>query len=283
MKPASIFALMLGVLLIFANPIFGQQFEVVYPNGLIAVAKKSLPRQIYLSQKNVLKIVGEFSPKGQPNAQPVVVWGSGFVEKESGYVVSARHLLVETAMNLAERYNEPFEIDKNGVLRGLNYDYRFYAVLYTATERLEYSLEVVAMSPMGTYADVILFKPLKKIPVNGLDLSSNVKSGDKVYASGFTAQSTHYHKTNGEVVWVTTDEIKFTAEHVILAVLKNKTTASIGVNKLYRLAEPTQSGFSGGPVLNSNGQVVGMIIEKDTLFAFVVSSDDIAVVIKSIK
>lgn len=283
MKPASISALALSALLIFANPTFGQQFEVVYPNGLIAIAKKSLPRQIYLSQKNVLKIVGEFSPKDQPNAQPMVVWGSGFIEKESGYVVSARHLLVETAMNLAERYNEPFKIDKNGVLRGLNYDYRFYVVLYTATERLEYPLEVMAMSPMGTYADVILFKPLKKIPVDGLILSSNVKPGDKVYASGFTAQSTHYHKINGETVWITTDEIKFTAEHIILAGLKNKITASIGVNKLYRLAEPTQSGFSGGPVLNSAGQAVGMIIERDTLFAFVISSDDIAAVVKSIK
>ncbi len=277
------FIFIIGIAPLTAAPAFGQQFEVIYPNGLTAVAEKALPPQVYLSQQNILEIKGEFFPKNQPDAQPWIVQATGFIEKASGHVVSARHLLVETVMDLAERYNEPFYIDENGVFQGVNYDYKFFAVLNTATARLEYPLEVVAMGPMDTYLDVILFKPLKKIPVKNLALSSNIKPGDKVYASGFTTQDTHYHKANGKTARVTTDKIKFTAEHVVLAILQNETIASIGVKKLYRLAKPTQSGFSGGPVFNTGGQVIGIMIEKDSIFSFAISSDDITTVIKSIK
>lgn len=283
MKPATIPALVLGVLFAFISPAFGQQYEVIYPNGLTAIAKEPLPRQIYLAQKNVLKIRAEFFPKDKPDAPPSIVQATGFIEKNSSYIVSARHLLVETAMDLAGSYDELFNIDKNGILHGVNYDYRFFAVLDMATGRIEYPLEIAAMGRMGTFLDVILFRPLKKIPVKSLPLSNNVKTGDKVYVSGFTSQNTHYHKISGESLWFTSDEIKFTTEHIILAVLQNKTITSAGVKKLYRLFEPTQSGFSGGPVFNSTGQVIGIMIEKDTLFSFVISSEDIAAVIQSVK
>lgn len=283
MKSAIISVLALSVLVTFANPTLGQQYEIIYPNSLMAIAEQPLPQSVYLSQQNILRIKAEFFLKNQPAAPPLVTQATGFIEKSSGYIVSARHLFVETVMNLAERNGEPFSINKDGILREVNYDYRFFAVLDTATTRTQYPLEVVAMGPLDTYLDVILFRPLKKISVKGLTLSSNVKPGDKVYASGFTTQRTHYHKANGEVVWITIDESKFTSDHVILVPIHNNTITLAGVKKLYRLAKPSQVGFSGGPVFNNTGQVIGIMIETDTLFSFVISSEDINVVIKSIK
>ncbi|OGN01418.1 MAG: hypothetical protein A2651_03970 [Candidatus Yanofskybacteria bacterium RIFCSPHIGHO2_01_FULL_42_12] len=191
MKPAPIPILVLGMLLVFTDSVFGQQFETIYPNGLTAIAERPLSSAVYLSQQNIIKIRGEFFQKNQPDAPPIIVQASGFVEKDSNYVVSARHLLVETVMELAGRFGEPFSLDKNGIPRGVGYDYRFFAVLDTATERKEYPLTVVAMGPLDTYLDVMLFKPTKNLPVKSLGLSNKVRSGDKVYVSGFTSQNTH--------------------------------------------------------------------------------------------
>lgn len=283
MKPKILATLVSGVFLIFVNPVLGQQYEVIYPNDLTAIAEKPLPSPVFLSQQNILRIKGEFFPKGRSSEQYLTVQGSGFIEKNSGYIVSTRHLLVEEIVNLLEKYGEPFYTDKNGIPHGNNYDYIFFAILDTATSRTEYPLEVIAMGPWDTYLDVIVFKPLKKISAKGLILSNNIEPGKKVYASGFTAQSTHYHKINGRTVWIVTDEIKFTSEHIVLVSLQNKTIKSFGINKLYRLSGQTQFGFSGGPVFNSSGQVIGIMIEKDTLFSFVLSSVDIATVLQSIK
>lgn len=284
MRLTTVMAFVLSALFIFVNPIFAQQYEIIYPNGKTAISEKALPPSVYLAQKNTLQITAEFFSKSNPELSPYIFSGSGFIDADSGNVVSARHLLVEAVMDLFFNYGEKFYIDDKGIPRGVNYDYRFYASVVTAgpdSLKHKYPLSVAAIGPINTYLDVIIFKPTQKIPVRGLKLSNDIGVGEIVYASGLTKAQSHFHKPDSSVVYVDINTIKFTAENTILAFLEK--IESGGVKRIYQLFRPIQHGFSGGPLLNKKGEVVGILIETHELFSFAVSSEDVKMLIKKIR
>lgn len=271
----------LFILFLATSTVFAQQTQVLYPNGLIAIAANPLPPKVYEAQKNTLEIRIRLFHPARPSITLSAASGSGFVEKNSGYVISARHVLIETIINLMTHQGGVFFIDKNGLPQVAPYSYEFKAVLYTATGELEYPLELMAIGLMGTHNDVMVLKALKPIPVNGLELSYRAKPGDKVYASGFTNYRTHHHSATGQTINAQLDSrIKYNFEDTLLAVLENNAIKSAGLKRFYRLAGGSDFGFSGGPTFNTAGQVIGITIQTDGYFSYVVSSHDIAEVIK---
>lgn len=276
-------ALLTSIIFLIGSPVFAQQYEVIYPNGFSMIAENPLPRKVYLAQQNILEIQGRFFTKERPEQEFAVVQGSGFLEKESGYVISARHNLVEIIIDIWSRENLSYYIDKKGIPVSREYVYQFYAIVYTATARLEYPLEVAGIGPLGTHVDIMVFKPLKQIPVNGLELSENSKVGDKVYVSGFINYVIHYHQKDGRPTIVNLGSAKFNFDNEIVAILEDEKVALVGLKRVYRLLGRGEEGFSGGPGLDRNGQVVGITVEKSDFLLYAISSQDIAALIKSIK
>lgn len=274
----------LFLFLLVAPSAFAQQTEVIYPNGLVVIAAENLPPKVYLAQKNTLEIGVKFFYRGRPKAVLSTAQASGFIEKKSGYVVTARHTLVETMINLWYHQGEFFRIDENGIPKGEKYDYEFNVILHTPTSVVEYPLELKTIGKMGTHVDVMIFKPSRKIPIGGLELFLNPKVGDKVYSSGFTTSGSHYHNADGRTINIQTDNgVKFNFENTITAILENKTITSFGLKRLYRMAGTADFGFSGGPVIHKNGQAVGITIEGDYHFLYSVSAQDIDALIRSVK
>lgn len=278
----------LFIFLLLSSPSFAQQTQVIYPNGLIAIAAKPLPRKVYEAQKNILEIRVRLFYPNRPSVTIGAASGSGFVEKTSGYIVTARHVLIETMINLMAHQVGTFYIDKNGLPQGTLYEtlynYEFKAILYTATGELEYPLELKAIGPMGTHSDVMILKSFKPIPVQGLELEYKAKPGDTVYASGFTNYRTHYHNSRGQTATIQLDSrIKYNFESTILAVLENNATKSASVKRAYRLAGGVDFGFSGGPTLNTLGQAIGITNQTDGYFSYATSAQDIDALIRSVK
>ena len=278
--------LIFASILVSAKPSIAQQYQVVYPNGKVAISEKPLPPPVYESQKNILVIEGEFFSQNNPNL--FSVWQTGFMDARSGYIISARHGLVETAMTLLGRYGLDYKIDGQGILRGVGYDYRFYALTpaatssstrETATKR--YPLSVVAMGPMGTDNDVIVFKSTEKILAQGLEMTTKAAVGETVYFSGFTKSSLHFHDPDGETVYVTFQNLKFNVESIIVSMFENVRASK--VKRTYLLTRSVKGGFSGGPILNKAGKVIAMGIATDEMFSYAISSQDISTVLSSIK
>lgn len=259
------------------SPVFAQQYQVIYPNGKVAISEKPLPLPVYESQKNILLIEGEFFPKNNPAQNLRKVWQTGFVNAESGNIVSARHGLVETAMSILESNNLDYQIDNQGVIRGIEYDYKFYASVLAATRDAalkKYNLSVISMGAMGTDIDVVVFKSKEKIPVKALQISNTASLvGETVYFSGVTRSSSHFHEEDGEEVYITFQNIKFNIESTILSVFASVEHSSVG--KMYLLSRPVKGGFSGGPILNKTGKVIGMGVATDEIFSYAISAQDI--------
>jgi len=263
---------------------FAQQYQIIYPNGKMAVSERPLPAPVYEAQKHMLVVEGEFFSRNNRSQILFRVWQTGFVDAKSGYIVSARHGLVETAMTLLGRYNLDYGIDNQGILQGMDYEYRFYASILAATKEAsikKYPLSVIAMGSMGTDNDVIVFKSTEQIPVRGLEISGIATVGETAYFSGTTRSSMHFHDADGEQFNVIFQNLKFNVEGIVLSIFENVTSSKI--KKTYLLSRPVKEGFSGGPVLNKAGKVIAMGIATDELFSYAISSEDILAVINSIK
>ena len=270
--------LVIFILSAFAQSVRAQNKQTLPSTGEVLVAEQPLPSKVYAAQQNVVQLVAKFYLKSDPTAYPVVYYGSGFVEEGSGLVVTARHLLVESLINI----DKSLYVDNNGIFQSVAYDSKFFAVIETPAGINEFPLTAVAMDPLGTYADAMFLKSNRKLPVQSLKLVHTASVGDIVYASGFVTSFSHYHDADG-IAQPVENRIKFNFRNTIIDIREDSELRSAGMARMYILVDHAQGGFSGGPLLNTQGQVLGITIEVQGAFTFVLSSRDIANLISSVK
>ena len=240
--------------------------------GTVIIAKEPLPDAVYRSQKDKILISATYFEKGTSKVV-LSTSGTGFVPEISGLVITVRHLI-------------KFEAD---------YDYLFMGTIITDLEWINFPLYLVAKGETGTYKDIIVLRPdpitMEKAwgkydldnpnPYRMLLKTSELVDakvdGKKVYISGFSSGVGEYLEADKQPTPILIDLVNFTFSTEITASITSMPVNRVGIKKLLRLSDGVEQGFSGGKVMNENGQVIGMTIAMSDAenFTFAFSSQDI--------
>lgn len=271
------FLLLFALLQFFTSPLFAQNLknrtEEMYPFGTVIIAKEPLPDKVYASQKDKIIVSVVYFEKGTSNIVMSSV-GTGFVSKIPGIILTVRHLLVETVTA---------------------YDYVFMGTIVTDSARINFPLFLIAKGEAGTFKDLMVLKTDVETLVKARTDSDIVRpnpyslllrtsefadakvDGKKVYISGFAPTVSEYFNKNNQPTSVYVDLINFTFTAEITAPVIDMPINKLGIRKLFRLIDSAESGFSGGKVMNDNGQVIGMTIAASVArnFVYAISSKDI--------
>lgn len=106
---------------------------------------------------------------------------------------------------------------------------------------------------------------------------ANADLGEKVYISGFAPTTAEYLDKNNKSVHVYMDLINHTFVAEVEVPLPEMPGQKTEVKTIYRLRNHAESGFSGGKVMNKDGEVIGMTIalSHEKNFIYVISSKDL--------
>lgn len=259
------------------SPLFAQNLrnrtEEMYPFGTVIIAKEPLPDKVYESQKNKILVLVIYLEKGTSNIVMSSA-GTGFVTESPGVIITARHLLTDMASM---------------------YDYVFMGRIITDSAWFSFPLSLIAMGGKGTFKDMMAlttdWETLEKAKIPGDIINPNpygilLKTskfadakvdGKKIYISGFAPVVASYVDKDDQPVSISMDLINFTFPAELTATIINMPANKAGIKKLYRLIDSAEPGFSGGKVINEQGQVVGMTIAMSIAknFVYVISSKDL--------
>lgn len=296
----SLFLFIFVLLQLTAHSVHAQDLknrtEEMYPFGTVIISKESLPDKVYEAQKNKILISVVFFEKETSNTIISSV-GTGFVTESPGIIVTARHLLDGLMVSMEKMKNEKIKLNPK-----FDYDYMFIGTIITDTAWIKFPLSLVAIGEKGTLKDIMALRvdtitmerartvgdALESNPFNVLTKTSkfvDADIGEKVYISGFAPGVTEYFNKNNEAVPVYLDLINHTFIAEIEALLPEIPGNKTGVKIIYRLCDSAEPGFSGGKVVDKDGNVIGMTIaaSRERNFIYAISSKDIRAFLKDNK
>ncbi len=247
---------------------------VATPKGGI-MSKDSLPSKVFEAQKKKIRIVGQFYVQSLPQYPPEIVGGTGFAVnyKSKIIILTAKHVLVGLILDLNKRFFG-FEYNKDGIPESPSYKYQYYGVVdndkYTV-----FPIVPIAMGEMGKFQDYVAFKPESPVKLETVALAKNANVGDEVYTSGYAPGHSLFPDNLGNYVYALSDIIDYTFDGKIMKKIEDMPSNKYGLKTYYRISSSVEQGFSGGPVFNNNGEVVGMTVESVKNFHYAISSDDL--------
>lgn len=258
-----------------------------------------LPEKVKDSFKSTIGIMVRFTLNQTNTYVPVKqeFHGSSFITKDG--IISARHIFLVTIKELSYR-GMPFTLDKNNLPRSLYYTYRFYGIADINGRPVTFPLELIGMGDPYLSQDFAVFKAIDLPPqLKPLEFEENVKleNGDGrfdedeiYYSSGrvpsfrpFDNDLNHISKR------VLMDFINYNFAGSISAIIPdmpNNKEASL--EKIYRingLINNVEPGFSGGPVFDKNGKVIGMTVylSPGLNFSHAISAKDLRSFIEKLR
>jgi len=280
----------------------GPEKFIPSPNALCSA--DPLPNKVAEAKKNVISIRAEFSPKdtdiknGIP-PDPIAAHGTAFMV-EPGIIVSARHVFMDTVVKLSQAFF-PFIIGPDGLPEGIGYNYQFYGNADFDGTAYLFPLRLIGMGQLGQHEDVMILKAeeypsqLKQLDLGSISdkcesLLSNfekdikkIKKECTVYSSGYVPMYSVYPDRFGIYQRALSDIIRCEFKGTIVDISDNMPINKVGVIKRYRILTGYEQGFSGGPLFNEDGQVIGMTIEGSREFTFAISDQDIRKVLNKTK
>lgn len=291
--------LLFVILQLISTPLFAQdknRTEEMYHFGKVIISNLSLPDEVYDAQKHKVIVSVVFFEKGTLNTI-VSSLGTGYVSETSGIIVTARHVLNETLVEAEKIKTERIKSNSR-----FDYEYVFMGTIITDRAWIDFPLSLVAVGDLGTFKDIMVLRTdiatiqraqiagdvLNPNPYNILMKTSKFADadvGEKVYISGFAPIVVEYPDKNNRLVPTYADMLNYTFPAEVTAKIENMPINKAGVKLLYRLRDSAEPGFSGGKVMNSDGEVVGMTIAMTISknFVYVISSKDIKQFLKDNK
>jgi len=201
--------------------------------------------------------------------------GTGFMIRP-GIVVTARHILMEGILGLAQR-GLPFEVDASGLPKSKDgsYGYSFKGTTNVDGHSQDFELLPIAIGKLGEHKDFMALKAIN-YPKNLKPLKlAELKEKDLVYISGYIPVFSAYPDSIGREAMVLSDVLKESLEGQVYEVIKNMPINKVGVDTYYRIFGDAEPGFSGGPIINKNGEVGAMTLEVIKRFVYAISVKDI--------
>lgn len=260
--------------------------EEMHPFGKIIISSESLPDKVYEVQKNKILISVRFFEKGTSNIITSSV-GTGFVTESPGTIITARHLL-DGPLAEAEK------IKKEKIKSNPKFDYGFMFVgtIITNTAWINFPLSFMAVGEKETLKDMLalrtdvetmqraqmlgdIFNPNPYGILMKTSKFADANLGEKVYISGFAPILAEYPDKNNRPTSVYMDLINHTFSAEVEIPITDMPGNRAGIKTLYRLRDSAEPGFSGGKVINSQGQVIGITMAMSKNFVYVISSKDI--------
>ncbi|MEX2090723.1 MAG: hypothetical protein WD989_01150 [Candidatus Paceibacterota bacterium] len=281
--------------LIFCQSAYAQNLknrtEEMWPFETVIISSESLPDKVYDAQKDKIIVMVICFEKGTNNVL-FASSGTGFIGEQPGIIITTRHLFIDIKEE-ADRLKS--EIIKSG-RTNFDYDCSFVGRIITSTDWLHFPLNLVAMGEAGTFKDVMALRIDQKTWEKAINNQANTifenpfrmlmrtskyadgDVGDKVYITGFAPITGELSDKNWEKEPISMDIINWTFPAEIDAKITDEAPFNkTGVKLFYRLRDSAEPGFSGGKVLNNEGQIVGMVIatSQSKNFVYVFSSKDI--------
>ena len=262
--------------------------KFVFPKETL-ISDEPLPEKVKNSFKNTIAITACFGLDNQGtslNTEPIESGGTAHMF-EQGLFISARHIFLITMVQLNQR-GRPFFIDKNGLPRSDHYQYTFYGTANIDGQEVNFPLELIAMGDPYHPQDLAVFKA-KNPPsqLTPLEFGPPANLSDVVYSSGrvpsFHPLGDDLNRVQKEVLM---DFINFNFKGQVAGIitdLPNNTYA--GLKKIYRIRTTIEPGFSGGPVFDKNGKIIGMTasVTPGLSFSYAISAEDQEMFINRLK
>lgn len=293
-------ALLLLFALLHPPNIFAQglknRTEEMYPFGTVIISSESLPDKVYESQKNKILVSVRFVEKETSNIITSSV-GSGFVTKIPGIIITVRHLFDRPLTDVEKIKNEKIKSNPQ-----FDFNYMFMGTIITDTAWINFPLFLAAVGEKGAFKDMLALRTdvetMQKAQIVGDVFSPNpyqilmrtskfadAKTKDKVYITGFAPGIVEYLDKNNNPVSVYADLINHTFPAEVEVPITNMPVNRAGVKILYRLRDSAEPGFSGGKVMNNDGEVIGMTLAMSPSknFIYAISSKDIEQFLKDNK
>lgn len=280
-------------------PLFAQdknRTEEMYPFGTVIIAKEPLPDKVYQAQKDKIMISVIFIEKETGNILMNSV-GSGFVTKIPGIIITVRHLFDNPLIDMEKIKNDKIKFNSR-----FDFNYMFMGTIITDTAWINFPLFLAAVGEKGTFKDMLALRTdvetMQKAQIVGDVFNPNpyqilmrtskfadAKTKDKVYITGFAPGIVEYLDKNNNPISVYADLINHTFPAEVEVPITNMPVNRAGVKILYRLRDSAEPGFSGGKVMNNDGEVIGMTLAMSPSknFIFAISSKDIEQFLKDNK
>ncbi len=251
----------------------------VFPKEAL-ISDEPLPEKVKDSFKNTINITACFSIAKQGiffSTEPMESAGTGSMF-EPGLFISARHIFFIMMIELNRR-GYPFFIDTNGLPRSDSFHYTFYGTANINGQAVSFPLELIAMGDPYRPKDLAVFKAIDPpSQLTPLEFGPPANLGDIVYSAGRVASLNPADDDLNPIrKKVLSDFINFNFKGRISGIvtdMPNNTYADF--KKIYNIRTDLEPGFSGGPVFDKNGKIIGLTItvSPGLNFSHAISAED---------
>ncbi|MDP3793074.1 MAG: S1C family serine protease [bacterium] len=286
----SLYVLILLALALFVLT-FSQQFatgQSIYPlpPPSSQASMVDYPEKVKESLKNIVGITVEIDFKTNDNhrvlGQSTKATGTGFMF-QPGIFISARHILMSGIDRLTSvGYQATF--DQHGVPLSNFFSYSVIGTSDVNEQTRDFDLNLVGMGATDKFEDYMVLQssnyPLELKPIEHDDKPLNID--DIVYNAGYVHLFLLLGNSQIESP-ILFDIIRKSFPGRVDAITKNLPINQRGVSVLYRIETKLEQGFSGGPILNSEGKVVAITILRNDNFLYAIPIQDIKLFIEKLK
>lgn len=275
----------IAALILFASNFFLQYAigQSVYPlpPPSSKVTIERFPEKVRESLKNVIGITVTYknnSPRSLLGNE-LVASGTGFMI-EPGIYVTARHVLMDTIT----RSGFALSFDKYSVPSSNILNYVITGTTDTNNKTQDISLRVIGMGMPSEYQDFLILQstnyPSELKPIRPDETILAVD--DTVYNAGYVHIFVPLasYPINSLVLL---DILRLSFEGKINSVITNMPINKRGASVLYRIETRMESGFSGGPILNSEGRAVAISSLRNDNFLYAIPIRDLRPLVNQLK